>query len=1259
MGLVLRAVDVVGACQWRWVLVDGRSGVSLAEHRVELDPDAAETAAFEDLYRFVRRGGDPKHSVAGETDLVRRVGEWIGSQVLGERIGRAIATAAPVTVRVVLPPGAEFLASRPLELAHICGAPLAAWGHMALVYEFAGLPRVVKPPVGDALRMLAVFSLPTAALADGLRRERRELAGLMPRVAARGRRPVQLDIAQYRVTRTVLADLAEDGWDVLHLSGLGRTGGFLLQNPDGSPDPVSTSELLELLRPARKRLKLAVLSPGQSAAAATADTLRRLGLDSPADDLETRVLRDAGGSPVSMAREVIAQLGCAVVAMRYPVGHQFAAAFTAALYTRVLRNTQLLDRAVAAAVPDAAGPVPSAERPPISVAAPAIFGASAVALSLAPPVGNPVPGPADTTMASFPPEPARFVGRSEVMAAASSALAQASGRTAVLFQGITGTGKSTCAVELAYRHQRAFHAAAFWSAPTEPDRFGEALRLLAVALDAQLGQCGVAMVDKIATAERLTGFLPSLTALLADTDLLLVLDNLDTLLTPEGQWRDRRWEALLSALTCHDGPSRVIMTSRVVPAGMHADTVLVQPVHALSRDESALLIRELPNLHAVLDDHPALDDHAASPADTGPALVRRVLTLTQGHPLLLELADAAATDPARLAFQLAEVEAALAGAADETGAPDETGDETVGDAGLAALLTEGHTRLGTEQLQRIFTTWITQVAATLPAPARLLLQALCRIEETDRSTATLGVNWAALWRRLDQDGAAPPLASGADPLVSAALISTEPIDDPALPDGPDGPVRYHVHPAVAEAVHAATPAPVTGQIDAQLAAWWTVVGQWGTEQERVGRTSGHIVLRAGQAAARYLLRRQDWNAACCLLESALIRDSYSAVTSMAVLPLLRRIAEATEALDHLVVLGSALRKVDPGEAETLLRRAYDQASADGDYRLASTTGGDLITLLRDQGRLQEALTLAQQKIEHTGRAGFGCWTQLSDQGRRLQILSLLGHHEQVLGALPALRDRMAELPGQRGDNERVNPWNVREGILDLARTSALATARWTEALEFNDELVTGKQRRGASPHEAARTRFQDHVPLRRLGRLSELDRLLRHCQDVFETAGDNPQLAAVHAARADLADRRGQFREAVDLQRTALRLRYLRPDPAEIATAHHELATYLAHAGAEPAEQRAHRLTASLLNYLTGDTQALTTGLGVLAAELRTDQGDPGEPLLHSTLTRIARLVDAGDGIGFGKLVSALSPESGAAERALAELLASAANCAD
>lgn len=473
-------------------------------------------------------------------------------------------------------------------------------------------------------------------------------------------------------------------------------------------------------------------------------------------------------------------------------------------------------------------------------------------------------------------------------------------------------------------------------------------------------------------------------------------------------------------------------------------------------------------------------------------------------------------------------------------------------------------------------------------------------------------------------------------------------------------MRYRIHPGVVEAIHASTPEPVTAAVDAQLAAWWTAVGDGGIEQQQAGQDS-RFTVRARLAAARYLLRQHDWNAASCLLERALRRDSYSPATSLAVIPSLRRIAEATGALKDLVVLGAALRKVDPGEAETLLRRAYDQAITDGDYRLASTTAGDLVSLLRDQGRLSEALTLAGQKIEHSSQAGFGFWTQLSDQGRRLQILSLLGHHKQVLLDLPALRARMAYLPDQPADNDRVNPWNVREGLLDVGRLSAVALERWDDALNLNNEIAGTKRRRGTSPYEAARTRFNDYVPLLHLGRLADVDQLLRDCQDVFDTAGDSTQLAAVYGARADLEDKRDHPQDAVDLQRTSLRLRYVNPDPREISTAHHHLATYLSRATGKPAEQRAHRLIASLLNHLTGNTRELTRTLGVLSTELRSDTCDPDSPALPATpvppttLAEVTRLVDADDGVRFGTLVVALCPDPATAEHALADLLTTAA----
>ncbi|MDQ3764627.1 MAG: hypothetical protein M3460_24710 [Actinomycetota bacterium] len=213
---------------------------------------------------------------------------------------------------------------------------------------------------------------------------------------------------------------------------------------------------------------------------------------------------------------------------------------------------------------------------------------------------------------------------------------------------MAGAGKTACALELAPLPPPAgLHRAGVLVRPTDPDQFGDALRRLALALEAQLGDHGFAMVDKIATSATLERFLPRLRALLQDSGLLLVLDNLETLLTPDGQWRDPRWTPLIDALISRDGESRVILTSRILPTGLDRDSrVLIRPVHALSRDESVLLARELPDLRALLH---AEAEPVRGPEVADPALGRRVLTLVQGHPKLLELADAAAADPVRLA----------------------------------------------------------------------------------------------------------------------------------------------------------------------------------------------------------------------------------------------------------------------------------------------------------------------------------------------------------------------------------------------------------------------------------------------------------------------------------------------------------------------------------------------------------------------------------------------------------------------------------
>ena len=91
------------------------------------------------------------------------------------------------------------------------------------------------------------------------------------------------------------------------------------------------------------------------------------------------------------------------------------------------------------------------------------------------------------------------------MAQASAALAAGSGRTGVLLHGMAGSGKTACALELAYRHQDSFQAAAFWQAPEHADEFAGALAGLATALEIQLGGYGFAMADHITTSRGVGG----------------------------------------------------------------------------------------------------------------------------------------------------------------------------------------------------------------------------------------------------------------------------------------------------------------------------------------------------------------------------------------------------------------------------------------------------------------------------------------------------------------------------------------------------------------------------------------------------------------------------------------------------------------------------------------------------------------------------------------------------------------------------------
>jgi hypothetical protein len=330
MALRLEVAEFTDANHWRWRLTD-EGGAFLADHAVALDPTDPKYPALFDLPGYLRHFSAPDKRDEDERRLLQEVGKWIGETVLGTGIGEKILGQGypPIVVRVVVPEQAEQLMVIPLEIAHARGKPLALQG-VSLVFEAPGIAPTKAEPIGDRLRLLALYSLPPAGSPLNLRRERQMLQALVRRLTRAAGLAVELRVLQYGVTRNSLRDALRDGdgWDVVHFSGHGLPGSLILEKPDGRPDPVSSDDVAQLLRQSGRRLKLVVLSACLSAANNIQQTLSWLGLAEPRRDAAAAPEPpDAAAAPKAaptVARALVDSLDCAVVAMRYAVGDEFA-----------------------------------------------------------------------------------------------------------------------------------------------------------------------------------------------------------------------------------------------------------------------------------------------------------------------------------------------------------------------------------------------------------------------------------------------------------------------------------------------------------------------------------------------------------------------------------------------------------------------------------------------------------------------------------------------------------------------------------------------------------------------------------------------------------------------------------------------------------------------------------------------------------------------------------------------------------------------
>jgi tetratricopeptide (TPR) repeat protein len=411
-------------------------------------------------------------------------------------------------------------------------------------------------------------------------------------------------------------------------------------------------------------------------------------------------------------------------------------------------------------------------------------------------------------------------------------------------------------------------------------------------------------------------------------------------------------------------------------------------------------------------------------------------------------------------------------------------------------------------------------------------------------------------------------------------------------------------------------------------------------------------VRAGLGAAPYLLRRGNFDRAAYLLERAYNRHP-TRKNAAAVLPAIAQVTARDRRFAGL--LAHVQEAFDPVAAEATLRAALAAALGGSDFRQASALTGRLSDLCRGSGRLAEALALAEQAAKYVSAAGLGPWTRLSADVYRLQVLEAMGEHGRVLAEAQQLKARLDSLPGVRGPDENITPWNVREALLDVGRDAALRLELWDDAVNLTAAGVASKRARRAPATEIAKVLFSNYGPLLRLGRADEAVALLRECLQVFEDVYDVPMVGKVLSALASTENKRGHGEAAIALARDSLRYRYLAGDVTGAALTYHILGNSLRFYRRQPLEAIGYHLAAALLHALAGVRgQGLASVQGALRAavdDLRELGGDAPVPQTVADLCS-----RAGDipGTDLPALIARLSLVAETAEAALRDLVAQA-----
>ncbi|MCP5352828.1 MAG: CHAT domain-containing protein [Chromatiales bacterium] len=685
-----------------------------AEWQRELDfqqiPLSRQLAWF-DLSAYLQHYVEPQLHEAE----IARIGVQIAEELLGEDLFRALwQPLSQRTLRVQLPAAGEYENPLAAQLARVPWEIARPNTRAGTLTERNLLVRVVhsmQPPASrplqlgadECLRVLCVFAEARGSRPLALRREREDLRRLFAREIG-ARRRVSIDFLSNGVTRERLIDRIRDrgGYHIVHWSGHGHVNLLELAGADGQPDLLSGDELLALFTRHGGGVlpSLCVLSACHSGGIATLRTWQEFFAAARGQPLVEPPVREAGAQGREADERAIRideapgytgtahallQGGVpAVVAMRYPVGDDYARELGLRLYRHLLADTlaKPVETALTLARQELAQAARGAAREdfkPGDVATPVLYGADRVDLRVSEGEcrDQPMLARALHAIAELQPDMHRhFVGRTWELAALGSDFighsCDAEVTPVAQITGLGGMGKTALAAELIDTHADRFTWVLSYQAKPNALDLDATLRDIHRRLSGELGRYHGHIQAHPADAihrERGEGFdargrldrlLDNLLRALAAEPMLLVFDNFETHLGTdpvaggeghEPRWActDPDWDHALRRLAegLRGTPSRLLVTSRRPLAALAAARrVALGPLPAA---EAVLFVREHPALAALLRSADAEDRQ----------IVQRMLDASRFHPLLLDRLARLAAEPdqrARLDQALAALE---------------------------------------------------------------------------------------------------------------------------------------------------------------------------------------------------------------------------------------------------------------------------------------------------------------------------------------------------------------------------------------------------------------------------------------------------------------------------------------------------------------------------------------------------------------------------------------------------------------------------